>query len=113
VAYNVWLDSTDLEAARAIAAAVRRPGLRALGLATAGATQVACNLVEPWRLGPADAYDAISSLAAEAGIGVLRAELVGLVPRAVVRAVPRRRWQTLDLDDERTLEARLSDGPRR
>jgi hypothetical protein len=73
-----------------------------------GATQVSCNLTDPWRLGPDDAYDAVATLAAEAGIGVSRAELVGLAPRAVVQAVPRRRWSTLDLDDDRTVEARLS-----
>ena len=107
VAYNVWLDTDDLESARAIATAVRRPGLRALGFPVGGATQVSCNLTDPWHLGPADAYDAVAGLAAEAGIGVSRAELVGLVPLAVVQAVPHGRWRTLDLDEDRTLEARL------
>ena len=35
-------------------------------------------------------------------------ELVGLVPRAVLDAVPRARWAELDLDEDRTIEARLA-----
>ena len=38
---------------------------------------------------------------------VARAELVGLVPRAVLEAVPTERWSELDLGAERTIEARL------
>jgi len=108
VAYNVWLDSPDVESARAVAAAVRSPALRALGLLAGGATQVSCNLVDPWRLGPADAYDAVAEVAGAKDIRVTRGELVGLAPSEVVRAVPRRRWSILDLDEDRTLEARLS-----
>ena len=35
------------------------------------------------------------------------AELVGLVPEAVLRAVPQARWPQLDLAADRTIEARL------
>jgi glutamate formiminotransferase len=90
---------------------VRRPEVRALGLAVADATQVSCNLLDPWRVGPAEVYDTVSGLAADAGIRVVRAELVGLAPRPAVEAVPRRRWRALDLDAERTIEARLAAGP--
>ena len=40
---------------------------------------------------------------------MIRAELVGLVPDAALRAVPRARWGELDLDEERTIEARMAD----
>ena len=36
-----------------------------------------------------------------------RAELVGLAPAAVVRSTPAHRWAELDLDPDRTIEARL------
>jgi hypothetical protein len=36
-----------------------------------------------------------------------RAELVGLVPAAVLAETPARRWSELDLDPSRTIEARL------
>ena len=36
------------------------------------------------------------------------AELVGLVPEAVLRAVPEDRWGELDLGPDRTVESRLA-----
>ena len=55
------------------------------------------------RVGPADLFDAV------AGAGrVARAELVGLVPRAVLEQIPSRRWPELDLDDSSTIEARMA-----
>ncbi len=108
VAYNVWLTTSDLAVARGVASAVRGPGVRALGLATGGATQVSCNLVDPFVVGPAQVYDAVGRLAEQAGTGVARAELVGLAPEGVVDAVPPARRTALDLDPQRTIEARLS-----
>jgi glutamate formiminotransferase len=103
VAYNLWLAEPDLDAARRAAAAVRGDGIRALGLPVGDRVQVSMNLVEPGRVGPADAWDRVSTHVAVAG-----AELVGLLPEAVLRAVPRARWTELDLAAERTIEARLA-----
>ena len=108
VAYNVWLATPDVSVARAVAAAIRSPAVRALGLALDGATQVSCNLVDPYVFGPEKAYDAVRGLAEEAGTGVARAELVGLAPAAVVETVPVGRRTLLDLDPDRTVEARLA-----
>lgn len=107
VAYNVWLSTDDLDVAGSIASAVRGPVVRALGLRTAGETQVSCNLIDPWSVGPAQIYDAVDRLARDAGCAVSRAELVGLAPAGVVDAAPRARWPQLDLDPGRTLEAGL------
>lgn len=103
VAYNLWVD-TDLERARAIAAAMRGPQVRALGLPVAGAVQVSMNLLSPEVVGPADVYEAVA-----AEVQIVRAELVGLVPAAVARRIRRGRWAELDLSEERTIEARLTD----
>lgn len=103
VAYNVWLAGNDLAEAKRVATAVRRPGLRALGLPVGGRVQVSMNLVTPDALGPADAYDAVAEHARVAG-----AELVGLLPARVLAAVPPHRWEALDLDESRTIEARLA-----
>jgi glutamate formiminotransferase len=113
VAYNVWLESPDQSVARSIAAAVRGPAVRALGLRLGQATQVSCNLVDPATLGPGALYDAVRSLAGEAGTEVVRAELVGLVPESVLAAVPPARWAELDLGPDRTVEAPQAAGPRR
>lgn len=102
VAYNLWLATGDLSTARAIAKAVRSPVVRALGLRVGGAVQVSCNLIAPSDVGPAEIYDRVAREAE-----VTRAELVGLLPREVLRAVPRARWDVLDLSEGRAIEARL------
>jgi len=102
VAYNLWLAEPDLAAAKEVAAAVRSPDVRALGLPVGDRVQVSMNLVAPERFGPADAYDRVAGLIAVAG-----AELVGLLPESVLRAIPEDRWAQLDLAADRTIEARL------
>jgi glutamate formiminotransferase len=91
VAYNVWLDSQDLDAARAIARAVREssgglPAVQALGvpLARRGLVQVSMNLLDYRRTGIAQVYDAVGAEARRRGIGLKRAELVGLTPSAAL-----------------------------
>lgn len=89
VAFNVWLDGDDVAAARAIARAVREsggglPAVQALGmrLASRGLTQVALNLLD-YRVTPIPvAFDRVCAEAARRGIAILRAELVGVAPRA-------------------------------
>lgn len=108
VAYNVWV-AGDLAAARAAARAVRGPAVRALGLAVGARLQVSMNLVEPDVVGPADAFDRVVELAGPLGLAVEGAELVGLVPAAVLGAVARTRWAELDLSEDRTIEARLAE----
>ncbi len=104
VAYNVWLaDEVSGEECRRVAAAVRRPGVRALGLDIGGRGQVSMNLVDPVAgVGPEAVFDLVRGL-----VAVERAELVGLVPAAVVATVSPGRWAELDLDPSRTIEARL------
>jgi glutamate formiminotransferase len=103
VAYNVWLAEPNLPLARRIAAEVRSPAVRALGLPVGDRVQVSMNLVEPDTVGPAVAFDAVAARAEVGG-----AELVGLVPARVLAAVPPHRWEQLDLADDRTIEARLA-----
>jgi glutamate formiminotransferase len=102
VAYNVWLDGASLRTARGLAGAVRSPAVRALGLQVGDGVQVSMNLVDPATTGPAAVFDVVAHRAR-----VLRAELVGLVPRWVLDDVPAERWDQLDLAPDRTIEARL------
>lgn len=103
VAYNAWLaPGADVEQARAIAREIRGDTIHALGLPVGERVQVSMNLIQPMRVGPAEAYDAVAARAT-----VERAELVGLVPQALVAATPSSRWPELDLDPSRTIEARL------
>lgn len=105
VAYNVCLDrdaGATIGTAGRIARSLRSPAVRSLAFDAGGVPQVSCNLLDPASFGPADVYDAVAKEAP-----VLRAELVGLLPRAVLDAVPVGRLAELDLSVERTIEARL------
>ena len=109
VAYNLWLDGerlggAGLDVARQIATALRGPALRTLGLAVGGSAQVSCNLIAPEQVGPADVFDAVALQAP-----IARAELVGLLPRRVLLAIPRHRWDELAVGPATTIEARLEE----
>jgi glutamate formiminotransferase len=89
IAFNVWLDTSDVGAARAIARAVRESAgglgaLQAMGgqLERRGIAQVAMNLLDYRVTSLPRAFDAVRAEAARRGIGVRRGELVGLAPRA-------------------------------
>ena len=89
VAFNVWLESSDLDAARAIARTVREssgglPAVQAMGvsLASRGIVQVSMNLLD-YRATPIPVvFDRASGEARRRGIAVARGELVGVAPRA-------------------------------
>jgi len=103
VAYNLWLSPpADVAMAKRIAADLRGPAVRTLGLSFDGHVQVSCNLIEPAAVGPGAVFDAVAERAE-----VERAELVGLVPTAVLEAEDQARWPALDLELSRTIEARL------
>jgi glutamate formiminotransferase len=102
VAYNLWLAGADLAVARRLAADLRGPAVRALGLQVGDAVQVSCNLIDPEAVGPAAVFDAVATQSA-----VARAELVGLLPARVLTAIPSPRWAELDVDWSRTIEGRL------
>ncbi len=105
VAYNLWVSTVAL--ARQVAPHIRCPEVRALGLAVGDRAQVSCNLVEPGRLGPAQLYDLVADLVDEAGGAVIGAELVGLIPRAVLAGISATRWAQLGLSADKTVESRL------
>lgn len=105
VAYNLWLESRDLGLARRIASNLRGPAVRALGLQVGDEVQVSMNLVDPSVQGPAAVWDRVAAVAP-----IARAELVGLVPRSVLSAIPEERWDELDVADDRTIEARVAGG---
>jgi glutamate formiminotransferase len=106
VAYNVWVSSVTV--ARRVAPLVRGPAVRALGLAIGDKAQVSCNLIDPGLVGPAQVYESVTVLVEEAGGSVHGAELVGLIPETVLKAIPQSRWAALGLSANLTVEARLA-----
>ena len=103
VAYNLWLENVDLATTRRIASAVRTANIRTLGLQVGTFTQVSVNLIQPMIAGPNDVYEAVAQHAT-----VHHAELVGLLPASVLAAIPRARWEDLDLSVEQTIEWRVT-----
>ena len=114
IAYNVWLASDDLGAARAIAREVRAsggglPAVQALGLplASRGRVQVSMNLLEH-RVTPIPAaYDRVAGAAARRGVAVERGELVGLAPRAAFAGRTPASVGLADFTRERELDVHL------
>ena len=117
VAYNVWIsDGADggmahgpvLSVARAIAAELRGPAVRSLGLEVGAGAQVSFNLIDPASVSVAAVYDAVAQRAQARGCSVLRGELVGLAPQAMLSAIPAHRWPELGLTEGATIEGRLA-----
>jgi glutamate formiminotransferase len=100
VAYNLWLAEPDLALARRIASSIRSDAVRALGLAVGDTVQVSMNLIDPELVGPADVHRLVADFAA-----IDRAELVGLLPAAVLDRIDERDWERLDLAADRTIES--------
>lgn len=108
VAFNLWLAQPDLELARRIAAEIRSPSVRALGLQVGDEVQVSMNLIAPLVTGPEDVWRSVAERA-----DIERAELVGLLPAAVLDHIDENEWERLDLGADRTIEARLAERGRR
>jgi glutamate formiminotransferase len=94
IAYNVNLATRDVSVARRIAGAVRErdgglPAVRALGLPLERRqlTQVSMNLLDFRVTGLDTAFAAVARLAADAGVGVVSSEIVGLIPEAALAGV--------------------------
>jgi len=110
IAFNVNLQTGDLEVAREVAAVVREagggfPGVRALGLAlpSRGIVQVSMNVEDPQAVALHDAVARVWAEARARGVEPAESELVGLMPAASAvggLGVP-------NLDESRLLEPRL------
>jgi glutamate formiminotransferase len=93
-AFNLELDSGDVEVARAVAAGLRESGgglhgVRAIGLAlAAGNVQVSTNVHDPFAVPLCDVVEKVRELAAPLGARPLAAEIVGLVPAEALADYP-------------------------
>jgi len=93
-AFNVELDSGDVDLARAVAAGLREsggglPGVRAIGLPLSGGrVQVSTNVHDPSGTSLGAIVERVRSLAAPLGARPVEAELVGLIPAAALVDYP-------------------------
>lgn len=113
-AFNVELDSGDLDLARAVAAGLRESGggpagVRAIGLPLSGGrTQVSTNVHDPLTTPLGEVVERVRVLAAPLGARPLEAELIGLIPAASLAGYPDD-VPIRDFDPERqTIERRLA-----
>jgi glutamate formiminotransferase / 5-formyltetrahydrofolate cyclo-ligase len=113
-AFNVELDSDDVEIARSVAAGLRESGggltgVRAIGLPLSGGrAQVATNVHDPTAVPLAAVVERVRELATPLGARPVEAELIGLIPAAALSDYPEDA-PIRDFDPElRTIEARLA-----
>jgi len=116
VAFNAYLDTRDVEIARAIASEVRErdgglPAVRALGLEVGGRAQVSMNLTDLGKTPIPIALEAVRSAAEERGAAVESTELVGLAPLAAILQVARHYLGLRELEARHVLETRFYDEP--
>jgi glutamate formiminotransferase/formiminotetrahydrofolate cyclodeaminase len=116
IAYNVYLDTDELEVAQAIARAVRfsSGGLRfvkALGLfiEQRGLVQVSMNLTDYRRTPVFRVVEQIRREAARYGASVVSSELVGLIPRQALLDAAGYYLQIEDFKPEKILESHLEE----
>jgi glutamate formiminotransferase/formiminotetrahydrofolate cyclodeaminase len=92
VAYNIYLDTTDIVLAERIAKEIRAssgglPAVQAKGFEVAGRAQVSMNLLDIDVTSPAAVFAAVRDKARAAGVAIHSSELVGLIPeRAILGA---------------------------
>ena len=107
IAFNIHLDTSDLEIARTVAAHIRSssgglPALKALGLMAGGRAQVSMNLTDYTRTSLRQAYDAVQAEAGRFGAEIDRSELIGLIPQEAARG-----WIAADIRLENFSESRI------
>jgi glutamate formiminotransferase len=112
IAYNLYLDTDDVQIARRIARAVREssgglPRVRALGLLVGGRAQVSMNLTD-YRVTPAHVVvERVAAEAAKHGAKIIAGELVGLIPEDALLQAGRHALWIDQISDAQILERRL------
>jgi glutamate formiminotransferase/formiminotetrahydrofolate cyclodeaminase len=112
IAYNVYLDTSDLQLAKDVARRVRQssgglPAVKALGMLVEGRAQVSMNLTDYERTSLPAAYEAVVKAAAARGAAVHHSELVGLIPQAALLEAARDFLRLEPYSPDQVLETRL------
>jgi glutamate formiminotransferase len=114
IAYNINLNTDQLDIAKAIAAAVRfssggLPFVKAMGvmLAHKGIAQVSMNLTNYEQTPIERVFDAVEREAARQGVAVLESELIGLIPAAALASTTPEHLRLTGFRSDQILENRL------
>jgi len=111
VAYNVYLDTSDVSVAKEIAKQIRTsggglPAVQASGFSVDALAQVSMNLLDIDITSPATVFGAIKSLAAKRDVEVTKSEIVGLIPERAITSAAAAALQLPDAADH-VLEAKI------
>nr|HRL11065.1 glutamate formimidoyltransferase [Aggregatilineales bacterium] len=114
VAYNVYLTTDDVAIAKQIAKDIRHSSggyryVKGLGLLVDGKAQVSMNLTDFTKTPVHRVVETIRREAARYGVGVLRSEIVGLIPQRALLDAAQWYLQIDDFQPEQVLENRLTD----
>jgi glutamate formiminotransferase / formiminotetrahydrofolate cyclodeaminase len=113
VAYNVYLQTKDVEIAKKIAKAVRFSGgglraVKAIGLEVRGQAQVSMNLTDTDQTPVARVFEFVKREAARYGVMTQSSEIVGLVPKRAIEDAAAWFLQVENFDSLLILENRLA-----
>ena len=116
VAFNVNLNTSDVEIAKKIAKKMRAKGggftyCKAIGLLLEdkNLAQVSMNLVDYTKTSIYHVFEAIKREALRYGVNVVNSEIIGLVPLAALADVAKWYLQVDDFENSQILETRLHD----
>jgi glutamate formiminotransferase/formiminotetrahydrofolate cyclodeaminase len=112
IAYNVYLDTADIQIAKQIAKTVRTssgglPAVKAAGFLVDGKAQVSMNLTNFRETPVARAVDLISGEAKKLGTSMTKSELIGLIPQEALEDAAAWYLRLEDFDRQQVLERRM------
>jgi glutamate formiminotransferase len=87
VAYNIYVDSTDVAVVRAMAREIRAAsgglkGVKAIGVLVHGRAQLSMNITDFEAVPISQVYKTVSSLAVRHKVALMEGEVIGLLPEA-------------------------------
>lgn len=119
IAYNITLDTSDVELAQKIARRIRESGykgvcgkfkkLKAIGIKLEDRpyVQVSCNLVDYRVTGLADVFEEVKKLAREKSVEIVDSEIIGFTPKEPIVLAGRFYAQSKRLSEEEFIDVAI------
>ena len=112
IAYNVNLDTKDVEIAKKIAGKVREKGgglpcVKALGFKVGGHAQVSMNLIDFEKTNFDEAYRAIEAEAKKLKVKIRNSEIYGMIPQEALTRAAKNSFKLDGFKSDQILEKRL------